>query len=69
VVKQGDSSAICELDLSGLDDVVTILSATTDNVALLDGIRERVGDDPQTWLPLLLQAVNERKAKSTRSAP
>jgi len=69
MVKQGNSSAICELDLSGLEDFVTVLSATTDNVALLDGIRERVGDDPQVWLPLLLDAVRERKFKPQRSVP
>jgi len=69
MVKQGNSSAICELDLSGLEDFVTVLSGTTDNVALLDGIRERVGDDPQVWLPLLLDAVRERKSKPQRSVP
>ena len=69
MVKQGNSSAICELDLSGLEDFVTVLSATTDNVALLDGIRERVGDDPKAWLPLLLDAVRERKTKPQRSVP
>ena len=69
MVKQGNSSAICELDLSGMEDFVTVLSATTDNVALLDGIRERVGDDPKAWLPLLLDAVRERKSKPQRSVP
>ncbi len=34
LVKQGHASAICELDLAGLEDFVTVLSATTDNVAL-----------------------------------
>mgnify|MGYP006147337235 CR=1 FL=1 len=39
LVKQGHSSAICELDLAGLEDFITVLSATTDNVALLDAVR------------------------------
>ena len=64
LVKQGDSSAICELDLTGLEDFVTVLSATTDNVALLDQVRSQVGDDPDRWLPLLLDAVRERKANT-----
>jgi type IV secretion system protein VirB4 len=68
LVKQGSHSALCELDLSGLEDFVAVLSATTDNVALLDGIRERVGDAPADWLPLLLAAVHERKTKPHRSA-
>jgi type IV secretion system protein VirB4 len=62
-VRQGHSSAVCELDLTGLDDFIAVLSGTTDNVALLDTIRERVGDDPDAWLPLLRSAVRQRKGK------
>jgi type IV secretion system protein VirB4 len=69
LVKQGRSSAVCELDLSGLDDFVTVLSGTTDIVSLLDGIRAQVGDDPEAWLPLLLAAVHERKAQTQRNLP
>jgi type IV secretion system protein VirB4 len=61
LVKQGDRSAVCELDLSGLADFITVLSATTDNVALLDEIRAQVGDEPSVWLPLLIAAVNRRR--------
>jgi type IV secretion system protein VirB4 len=50
LVKQGHASAICELDLAGLEDFVTVLSATTDNVTLLDAVRERHGNDPFQWL-------------------
>ncbi|WP_088283025.1 VirB4 family type IV secretion/conjugal transfer ATPase [Ideonella sp. A 288] len=69
LVKQGHASAICELDLTGLDDFVTVLSATTDNVRLLDAVRARHGDDPTQWLPALLHAVHERKALASRSVP
>jgi type IV secretion system protein VirB4 len=68
LVKQGHLSAICELDLSGLEDFVTVLSATTDNVALLDEIRALQGDDPLRWLPVLLQAVRDRKSRTSRSS-
>jgi type IV secretion system protein VirB4 len=67
LVKQGHTSALCELDLSGLDDFITVLSATADNVALLDRLRERHGNDPSQWLPLLQQAVQDRKLRNTRS--
>lgn len=69
LVKQGSVSAICELDLSGMEDFVTVLSATTDNVALLDAVRERHGDDPLQWLPVLLREVQARKSRRTRRAP
>jgi type IV secretion system protein VirB4 len=68
LVKQGHASAICELDLAGLEDFVTVLSATTDNVALLDSLRERHGDDPFQWLPVLLQEVQDRKSRTSRRA-
>jgi type IV secretion system protein VirB4 len=68
LVKQGHASAICELDLSGLDDLMTVLSATTDNVALLDDIRERHGDDPFQWLPVLFSEVQDRRSRASRRA-
>jgi type IV secretion system protein VirB4 len=68
LVKQGHSSAICELDLSGLNEFVTVLSATTDNIALLDSVRARHGDDPFQWLPVLLREVQDRKSKTTGGA-
>jgi type IV secretion system protein VirB4 len=68
LVKQGHASAICELDLSGLDDFITVLSATTDNVALLDDIRGRHGNDPFQWLPVLLREVQDRKSRTSRRA-
>ena len=68
LVKQGHASAVCELDLAGLDDFVTVLSATTDNVALLDSIRERHGDDPFQWLPVLLREVQDRKIRTLKGA-
>ena len=67
LVKQGHSSAICELDLTGLEDFVTVLSATTDNVALLDDIRVRHGNEASRWLPVLLAQVQHRRS-TTQSA-
>jgi type IV secretion system protein VirB4 len=66
LVKQGHTSAICELDLTGLDDFIAVLSATTDNVALLDAVRERLGNDPFQWLPVLLREVQDRKSRTSR---
>ena len=66
LVKQGHSSAICELDLAGLEEFVTVLSATTDNVALLDEVRARTGDAPADWLPILRREVHDRKSRAAR---
>lgn len=53
LIKQGDVSSQCLFDLAGLDDQLTVLSTTLENVELLDQIRAEVGDDPGRWLPLL----------------
>ena len=66
LVKQGHASAICELDLSGLEEFITVLSATTDNVALLDDIRAQHGDAPKDWLPVLLREVQHRRLHTLR---
>jgi type IV secretion system protein VirB4 len=69
MVKQGDSSAVCELDLTGLEDAVTVLSATTDNVALLGPDPRRPRRRPlRSGLPLLLDAVHSRKTITQRRA-
>ncbi|MCB2021212.1 MAG: VirB4 family type IV secretion/conjugal transfer ATPase, partial [Burkholderiaceae bacterium] len=68
LVKQGHAGAICEFDLSGLDDFVIVLSATTDNVALLDDLRDRYGNEPFQWLPVLLREVQDRRSRTSRSA-
>ncbi|PTB16962.1 VirB4 family type IV secretion/conjugal transfer ATPase [Trinickia symbiotica] len=68
LVKQGHRAAIGKLDLSGLGDVLDVLSGTTDNVELLDGIRARVGDDPGVWLPVFHEQLAKRRSAQARSA-
>ncbi|CAB3786328.1 VirB4 family type IV secretion/conjugal transfer ATPase [Paraburkholderia fynbosensis] len=62
LVKQGHHSAIGRLDLGGLGDVLDVLSGTTDNVELLDGIRAEVGDEPAAWLPVFHERLARRRA-------
>ena len=52
LVKHGTHSVIARLDLSGEDDLLSILSGREETVGLLDEIRAEVGDDPAVWLPL-----------------
>lgn len=55
IVKQGHNSVVAELDLSGFDDELAILSGRTANVELADAIRAQAGDDPEIWLPFFHQ--------------
>ncbi|MFT3960909.1 VirB4 family type IV secretion/conjugal transfer ATPase [Propionivibrio sp.] len=61
LVKQNGKSTLVQLDLKGMDDVLDILSATSDNVEMLDDIRLAVGDDPARWIPVFRQRLEERR--------
>ncbi|MGI9360651.1 MAG: VirB4 family type IV secretion/conjugal transfer ATPase [Parasphingorhabdus sp.] len=52
LVKQGHDSVVVELDLSGLDDALAVLSGRAETTAQVDEIIAEVGSDPATWLPL-----------------
>lgn len=64
--KQGHRSAILRYDLSGMPDMLNILSGSLDNVELLDAIREEVGDDSEVWEPILQARIVARR-KSFKS--
>ncbi len=49
LVKQGHDSVVVELDLTGLDDELAILSGRSETVALLDRLRAEHGDDYALW--------------------
>ncbi len=63
LVKQGMRSAICRFDLAGMDDVLSVISGTTESVTALDAIRAQVGDDPNAWMPLFLDRQHTRQLK------
>lgn len=51
LLKQGVNSVIARLNLQGLDEDIPVLSANRARALLLDQIRARVGDKPESWLP------------------
>jgi type IV secretion system protein VirB4 len=63
LVKQGHRSAVVKFDLGGMNDILNVISGTTDNVEMLDVIREEVGDDPKDWMPVFHQRIAARRAQ------
>lgn len=55
LIKHGNDSVVARLDLSGEQELLTIMSGREKSVRALDAIRAEVGDDPAAWLPRLLE--------------
>jgi len=55
LIKHGSDSVVARLNLAGEKDILTILSGRENTVRLLDAIRLETGDDPNDWLPRLLE--------------
>jgi len=57
LVKQSNNVVIARIDLSGMDDVIAVLSGRAESVAILNGVLAEYGDDPKIWLPVFWQRV------------
>jgi len=55
LIKHGADSVVARLNLGGERDILTILSGRERTVRLLDEIRAESGDDPELWIPRLLE--------------
>lgn len=51
LVKQDNDGVIARIDLSGMDEVIKVLSARAETVVMMDGVMAKFGDDPDDWLP------------------
>lgn len=49
--KQAEESAICTLNLSGMEDALSVYSANKSTLTILDAVRKECGDSPAVWLP------------------
>ncbi len=60
LIKHGRDSVIAKLNLSGMPDIIKVLSGRTETVAEMGALRERLGNDPADWLPPFMQAALEK---------
>ena len=63
LVKQSNTGCFARLDLFGFSHL-PIISATDENVDLCEKIRSEYGDEPNVWIPLLLDAIKKRNEKN-----
>jgi type IV secretion system protein VirB4 len=55
LLKKGAESVLVKMDLSGMDDMLAVLSASLDNVEIMHSVIAEVGPDPALWLPIFLK--------------
>lgn len=56
LLKQGTASVACELDLTGLEDLVAVLSGRAGTVRLMERLIAERGEAPAAWLPAFRDA-------------
>jgi type IV secretion system protein VirB4 len=61
LVKQGKDIVVARIDLSGMEDIINVLSGRAETVAVLNDIRAEVGDDPEDWLPVFQERLENAK--------
>ncbi len=63
LVKQGKDVVVARIDLSGMDDVINVLSARAETVSILDEVRAEYGDAPEAWMAPFQKRVKLEREK------
>lgn len=73
LVKQGHASAVCRLDLEGMDDVLAVISASTDNIEVMHRVIDEraaaLGASPDALEPRQWLGEFQRRRKGRRARP
>lgn len=60
LIKQDNGGVVARIDLSGMPDIINVLSGRADTVLLLDDIIRELGSDkPEDWLPIFYKRVRK----------
>ena len=60
LLKQGSDVVVARIDLTGMEDLVPLLSGRAETVKLCEEIRKEHGDDPAIWVPIFKKRVRKR---------
>lgn len=61
LIKQGIDAVVARIDLSGMTDIINVLSGRTETILMLAKIREEYGDNPEDWLPIFYEMAKQKK--------
>lgn len=63
LVKQGQESVVCELDLKGMEVELAVISGRLANVAVVERLRAECGGEPEHWLPRFAEFIQSRRVE------
>lgn len=63
LVKQGQASVVCELDLGGFDAELAVISGRPAAVRRVEALRSELGAEPEQWLPTFLREVESKSQR------
>jgi len=58
LVKQGEQSIVCQLDLHGMDGELQVLSGRAQTLDCMSRVIAAEGGDPERWLPVFMRALD-----------
>jgi len=68
LVKQGDRSTVCTLNLYGFADELEILTGTPESVDICEQVRRDLRtDDPDVWMPVFWERLKAQKAQNSKA--
>jgi type IV secretion system protein VirB4 len=68
LVKQGERSTVCSLNLYGFTDELELLTGTPESVELCEQVRKALGtEDPDVWAPVFLERLKGQKLASKQA--
>jgi len=59
LLKQDNQGIVARIALSGMDDVISVLSGRVETIEVLNEIIAEVGEDPKDWLEIFYRRVND----------
>jgi type IV secretion system protein VirB4 len=62
LVRQGNQSVVCQLDLKGLEGELAVISGRARSVERLHTLIERLGAEPHQWLPTFMAQATSSNA-------
>jgi len=60
LVKQDNDGVIARIDLSGMEEIIRVLSARAETAIIMDEIIKEVGEDPKDWLPIFYKKTKDK---------